>query len=128
MILDSNVLIYSNQPGYESLLVYLEANKSDLQVSLITQLEVLGYHKITPTDEEDFTTFFASVPVFPIDEAVIIEAIRLRQQRKRSLADSIIAATGLLYNQPVLTNNVADFADIDGLQVIAMVDIVRLRL
>lgn len=125
MILDSNILIYSNQPGYESLLVCLEANKSSLQVSLITQLEVLGYHKITPADEADFITFFASVPVLPIDEAVIIEAIRLRQQRKRSLADSIIAATGLLYNQPVLTNNVADFADIDGLQIIALVDVLR---
>lgn len=70
--------------------------------------------------------YLTSVKMFPISEFVITEAIRLRQQRKRSLADSIIAATGLLYNQPVLTNNVADFADIKGLQIIAMMDILHL--
>ena len=63
--------------------------------------------------------------ILPIDEAVIAEAIRLRQQRKRSLGDSIIAATGLLCNLPVLTNNFADFSDIDGLRVIALADIVN---
>jgi toxin FitB len=124
MILDSNVLIYSNQPGYERLLAYLEANRNELIVSLTTQLEVLGYHNLWPADEIDFTAFFGSVPVLPIDEGVITEAIRLRQQRKRSLGDSIIAAMALLYNQPVLTNNVVDFNDIDGLQVIALSQIV----
>ena len=44
-----------------------------------------------------------------LDSNVITEAIRLRQQRKRSLSDSIITATALLYNLPVLTSNVADF-------------------
>lgn len=123
MIIDSNVLIYSNQPGYGNVLAYLDANRSDLQVSLVTKVEVLGYHKITPADEADFMTFFASVSVLPIDETVVAEAIRLRQQRKRSLGDSIIAATALLYNQPVLTNNIADFTDVDGLQVIALADV-----
>lgn len=53
----------------------------------------------------------------------IAEAIRLRQQRRRSLGDSIIAATALLHNSPVLTNNVLDFADVDGLQVITLADV-----
>ena len=120
MILDSNIIIYSNQPNYKVLLAYLEANKGDLQVSIISQLEVLGFYQLLPQDKADFDAFFASVTVFAIDDEVINEAIRLRQQRKRSIGDSIIAATGLLYNQPILTNNVADFADIDGLQVIAL--------
>jgi hypothetical protein len=115
MILDSNIVIYSNQPKYENLLTYLDAYKRNLQVSLITQLEVLGFHQLSLQDKADFEAFFASVSVLPLDEKIITEAIRLRQQRKRSLADSIIAATGLLYNQPVLTNNVADFVDINGL-------------
>ena len=72
--------------------------------------------------KQTYKTFFASVPVLPVNEAIITEAIRLRRQRKRFLGDSIIAATGLLYNLPVLTKNVADFSDIDGLQVIALAD------
>lgn len=62
---------------------------------------------------------------YPVSDKVITEAIRLRQQRKRSIGDSIIAATGLLYNQPVLTNNVADFADVEGLRVIALTTILQ---
>ena len=53
MIIDSNVLNYYNQPGYEKVLAYLEMNKDDLQVSLIATLEVLGFHKLTPVDEAD---------------------------------------------------------------------------
>ena len=123
MILDSNIVIYSNRHGYKSLLAYLDKHRRDLQVSLITQLEVLGFHKLALQDKTDFEASFVSVPILPLDEEIVAEAIRLRQQRKRSLADSIIAATGLLYNQPVLTNNVADFADIEGLQVIALADV-----
>lgn len=84
---------------------------------------MLGYYKLTPVDKRDLEDFFASVPILRISEEIIAEAIRLKQQRKRLLGDSIIAATGLIYRQPILTNNVADFADIDGLQVISLAGI-----
>lgn len=126
MIIDSNIIIYANNPENRELQVYLDARQSNLQASLISRLEVLGFPRITPTDKQDLTSFMDAISILPIDETIIAEAIRLRQQRKRSLGDSIIAATGLLYNQPILTNNVADFADIDGLQVIAMADVVSL--
>ncbi len=87
---------------------------------MITKIETLGYHKLTPEDQKKFEVFFQIVPSFAINDPIITEAIRLRQQRKRSLADSIIAATALLYNLPVLTNNTADFEDISGLQVISL--------
>lgn len=125
MILDSNIIIYSNQTKYEVLLDYLDSLKGDLQVSLISKLEVLGFHSISIQDKADFEDFFASISVLPITDEVITEAIRLRQQRKRSLADSLIAATGLLYKLPVLTNNVADFSDIEGLQIIPLADILN---
>ena len=114
MILDSNVIIYSVQPGYEILYNFLERNKGNLQASLITQLEVLGFHRIEPDDKTDFETFFALIPILPIDEEVIAEAIRLRQQRKRSLGDSIIAATALLYNLPVLAGAEQQRKRLDG--------------
>jgi predicted nucleic acid-binding protein len=63
--------------------------------------------------------------ILPISNSVIDKAIRLRQQRRRSLGDSIIAATALLYNLPVLTNNVADFSTIDGLRVISLADVMN---
>ena len=123
MILDSNIIIYSVKPEYIPLARYLQANQTAVHVSLISTLEVLGFNRLVPIDKRKFDAYLNSVKIFPINEPVITEAIRLRQQRKRSLADAIIAATGLIYNQPILTNNVADFADVEGLQVIPLIDI-----
>ncbi len=123
MILDSMVLIYAAEPGYVKLRAYLAEQREQPFISLITELEVLGFHKLKPDDELELKRLIAISAILPITEIVIAEAIRLRQQRRRSLGDSIIAATGLLYNLPVLTNNVADFNDIDGLRVIALADI-----
>ena len=46
MILDSNILIYVVDPAYERLREYIESLDVRLHVSLITQLEVLGYHRL----------------------------------------------------------------------------------
>lgn len=123
MILDSNVIIYSNQPGYEVLLAWLGKPDNTFEVSAISAVEVLGYHKLTPQDKVDFDTFFLNASTLSITSTVIELAIRLRQQRKRSLGDAIIAATALIHNLPVVTNNVDDFSTVEGLTVISLADI-----
>jgi len=125
MILDSNITIYSVKPEYIELARYLQFNQDIVQVPFISTLEVLGFSRLSPKDKEIFEDYLGSVRIYPITEVIIAESIRLRQQRKRSLGDSIIAATALLYNLPVLTNNVSDFSDIAGLQVIALADILN---
>lgn len=125
MILDSNILIYSVEPGYGQLRTFLAGQTDPVRISLITKLEVLGFHKLKPNHKAELERLVVESLILPVTEPVISEAIRLRQQRKRSLGDSIIAATGLLYNLPVLTNNVMDFADIDGLRVLALADILN---
>lgn len=125
MILDSNIVIYSVEPAYLGLRTYLDTGNAPIHVSLISHLEVLGYHRLQEVDRVDLTNLLSRAITLPITQAIIDKAIELRQQRKRSLADSIIAATALLHSMPVLTNNVADFADIDGLQVIRLADVLN---
>lgn len=125
MIVDSNVIIYSIQDDYEELQDYLLGQADLIHASAITKVEVIGFHKLNNSEKQEFEQFFAAITTLPITEAIIAEAIRLRQQRRGSVGDSIIAANALLYNLPVLTNNVADFADIDGLQVIVLADVLN---
>ncbi len=125
MILDSNILIYSVDPAYSDLLSYLDATSAPIYVSLISHLEVLGYHRLREIDRIDLTNLLSNTIALPITREVIDTAIELRRQRKRSLADSIIAATALIHSMPVLTNNVADFTDINGLQVIRLADVLN---
>lgn len=58
------------------------------------------------------------ITVFPVSQTVIENAVTLRQQRKMSLGDAIIAATALEYRQTLVTRNVKDFEWVEGLKVV----------
>ncbi len=117
LILDSNIIIYSIDPKYQSLRDYLL--NVDMHVSEISKLEVLGYSKLTTEESQKFEYFFANLTtLINIQSGIINQAIQLRKIRKMSLGDSIIASTALLYQLPILTRNEKDFAWIDELTVI----------
>jgi predicted nucleic acid-binding protein len=116
MLLDSNLFIYAILPHYSGLRQWCQ--QQPLHASDITRLEVLGYHKLNELDRRDLTELFALTTLYPVTSVIISSAIRLRQQRKMSLGDSIIAATALEYHQTLATRNTADFAWVEGLKVI----------
>lgn len=117
MLLDSNILIYAVQPQYASLRQWL-AQQANLGVSEISRLEVLGYHRLSEMDKQDFHRLFNTLMVYPISSVVIDSAIHLRQQRKMSVGDAVIAATALENRQTLVTRNVEDFGWLEGLKVI----------
>jgi predicted nucleic acid-binding protein len=120
MILDSNIIIYASLTQYKHLRDFLKLNESELVVASITKIEVLGYHKLSTTEKLFFENFFNSIKVIELKQNIEDEAIRLRQQRKMSLGDSIIAATGLIENLPIFTNNEIDYLGIENLEIIPM--------
>lgn len=124
MILDSNIVIYSIQPQFKKLKTYLDANVAIVAVSAVSRVEVLGYHQLKPNDKRDFEDFFDTTPQYPVSQSILDQATLLRQQRKMSLGDAIIAATCLLHNEPLLTNNEADFQHVPNLTVIPMSSVI----
>jgi predicted nucleic acid-binding protein len=124
MILDINFLIYASLPENKTLREYLKLKENDLVVASITKIEVLGYHKLTNSKKIFFEKFFNSIPNISLNQNIETEAIRLRQGRKMSLGDSIIAASGLIENLPIFTNNEKDFFDIEQLAIIPMKTII----
>jgi toxin FitB len=116
MLLDSNLIIYASKPGYDTLRDWM--SNQPIVVSAITQLEVLGYHRLTNTERDFFVNFFASLPILAISPEVINQAIALRQQRKMSLGDATIAATAIVHQLPIATHNATDFQWVPNLTVI----------
>jgi len=115
MLLDSNTVIYAAKPEHRQLRQFLA--QYAFSVSAISQVEVLGYHKLTPENKQYFQTFFQMTPVLPVSDAVIQKALALRQQNKMSLGDALIGATALIYGLTLITSNVKDFEWIEGLSV-----------
>lgn len=114
-LLDSNILIYAAQPGRDDLRENILAEVA--AVSVATLIEVLGYHLLTREEEADLRALLGEFIVLPADLGVAERAVALRQQRKMTLGDAIIAATALVHDLPLLTRNVEDFKGITNLRI-----------
>jgi len=87
-------------------------------VSAISYVEVLGYHQLTDEFRHVFEKFFDSTEIIQIDPSILNGAVALRQQRRMSLGDALIAATALQHGRTLLTHNVDDFRWVPGLQLL----------
>jgi toxin FitB len=107
MLLDSNIIIYASQPEHDQIRRFISEN--EIAVSALSYVEVLGYHRLTEESRLYFDEFFRIVEVLPISQAVLDLAVALRQMRRMTLGDSIIAATALVFNRTLVTRNIEDF-------------------
>ncbi|MBV6443047.1 MAG: type II toxin-antitoxin system VapC family toxin [Haliscomenobacteraceae bacterium CHB4] len=112
-ILDANIFIYAPQPAYAHLRPLLL--DPDYIASDITRVEVLGYHRLDQQSKTYYETVFRRMTCLPVTTDVLDQAIVLRQAKKMSLGDSIVAATALLNNLELNTRNINDFSHIQGL-------------
>ena len=116
ILIDSNILIYSADEEFSYLRKLIQ--EPDTFVSIISKLEVLGYHKITSKQIIYFDAVFNLVVNLPITNELITQAVAYRQTKSMSVADSIIAATAKLYQCDLYTNNVSDFRIIKDFKII----------
>jgi predicted nucleic acid-binding protein len=112
-LIDSNIVICASKPGGDFLHSVLGG--PDVAVSVITQIETLGYHQLSADEKLYLTEFFANVERLPVSEAAVEKAIALRQTRQIKLADSLIAASALAQGATLVTRNTDDFKWISGL-------------
>ena len=122
MLLDSNIVIYTGKPNHEFLRDFIEANPCS--ASTVTRVETLGFHNITDDERIIYEEIFDIIDLLPLSSDVVEEAVKLRQQRKMSLGDALVAATALVWNLPVMTRNVDDFKWIPNLTLINPFDII----
>ena len=116
MLLDSNIIIYAAQAENEFLREFIAENSP--YVSALSYLEVLGYHQLNDDDKAYFEEFFNASQILPVSQAVIEQGVKLKQMRKMSLGDAIIAGTALVYDLTVVTRNIDDFRWISDLKLL----------
>ena len=115
-LLDSNIVITAASCDDEAF------DRTGLEmpysVSVVTRIEVPGYHRLMPEDKADLLAFLVGGRELPLDETMAEGAVRLRQERRMGLGDAIIAATALVHDLRLLTRNGDDFKHIAGLKLI----------
>ncbi len=114
MLLDSNIIIYAAQAEYSALRQFIETHTP--AISVISYIEVLGYHKLTEEDQKFLEQFFQTAERLPLSETVVQWAVKLRQLWNMSLGDSIVAGTAIVYERTLVTRNTDDFRGIKELR------------
>jgi toxin FitB len=79
---------------------------------------VLGYPQRDDEERQYLEAFFRLAQVLPLSQAVLDQAVTLRQQRKMSLGDALVAGTALIHGLTLVTHNVEDFQWIQGLSLL----------
>lgn len=123
MLLDSNIIIIASKLVQVKLISYLRNNEKNLHTSIVSQIEVLGYHQLKEVEKKFLQNFFNAIPILPLNDIVAAKAIELRQRKPISLADAIIAATALTYDLTLFTDNIKDYVGIKGLKLVSIKDV-----
>lgn len=91
----------------------------DVYLSVVSEIEILGWHNISETDEAYFEMLIGDCFLIELTPAIKHRSIRLKQKHRIKLPDAIIAATALFLDMPLLTFD-TDFARIEDLDLILL--------
>ena len=116
-LIDTNVAIY-----YFGLALSKDSEKFMDQVlseryfiSVINRIELLGFKQLNGKESDALTSFVSKSNIFDLEEDIILETIQIRKTYNIKLPDAIIAATCMVNNCSLVTNNIKDFDKINGL-------------
>jgi predicted nucleic acid-binding protein len=119
-LIDTNVAIY-----YFGMALSKESEKyidqilvDKYYISVINRIELLGFKGLIKNESEALSSFISNAFIFDLEEEIILETINIRKNYSIKLPDAIIAATCLVNGLDILTLNVKDFENIEGLKVI----------
>lgn len=115
-LLDSNTFILAARR--DALASAFDVFGQPYAYSIITRIEVLGFQRLVEEDRADLQEMLDGGQEFDLTGSVANRAIQLRQARRMSLGDAIIAATALEHGLPLVTRNSADFRHIPDLELL----------
>jgi predicted nucleic acid-binding protein len=120
MVWDTNAIIFFLQdllPESSKLSLLKELNRRDQYYSIITEIELLSWKKLTEKEKLVISDFLSHFKKIELSEEVKDETIRIRKKLNIKIPDAIIAASALVQGQELLTHNQKDFEKVKGLQI-----------
>lgn len=114
VIFDTNIFIYAGMGR----LKLSKIADIDAGYASITVIETLGFHEITSVEQRKLMQILEAYQMIDLSESIIHRAVSLRQDKRMSLGDAIVAATALEQDIPLWTVNTRDFSHIEELKLV----------
>ncbi len=131
MILDTNYIIALDEEDQGAIQLSRQHNAANLPQRLpstvLSELYVSVGAGTTPHhNARAYEELVGNLPIIDVDENIARRAGTIQGEHLASdtkptlgLADATIAATALVFNEPVVTDDTGDFGSIDGLEVVS---------
>ncbi len=121
MLWDTNSIIFFLQdllPSPSKAFLLKELNLRKPQISIITEIELLSWPKISRVEIGNISEFLSNFEIIGLTEEIKIVTIQLRKSTGLKIPDAVIAATAITQAVPLLTNNLKDFEKVDFLKIL----------
>ena len=99
-VFDTNIFLYLQSGQAELVNIF---NESSVFVSVITELELMGYKDLNPIAEAELKSSLKSCFIVDIEAPIKEIAIDLRKRYNLKLPDAIIAGTAIHLQIPLIT-------------------------
>ena len=97
ILLDTNIILYLLE-GNQELANLL--NGMELQISVISEIELLGYQNISKEEMLKVKLFLDECQIIPLHNEIKDNCIELKQKHKIKTPDAIVASTATYLNMP----------------------------
>ena len=114
ILLDTNTVLYFLS-GDETIAEFIKDKK--VFISIITEMELLSYSKLTSKELKIISGFISDIQIINITDEIKDTAIRIRRIARLKLPDSIIAASSISLQIPLITAD-KEIKNIEGLDII----------
>ncbi len=106
----------SNKYDTDKMLILTKIIDEGFSISVISKIEILSW-KADEEIEKVMKDFVDGSSVLSLSEEICDHTIVIRRKKNIKTPDAIIAATAILYNLTLITENEKDFANIKGLKI-----------
>jgi len=105
VVFDTCAVIKLLNRQYDLLTLGINIDEARLLTSVIVRMELLAKPNLPVNEERSILEFLNDLTVVPLDEAVERKAVEIRRATSTKLPDCIIAATAILLNAILLTDD-----------------------
>ena len=105
IVFDTCAVIKLLKDEYNPASLGIAIDEAEPYTSVIVRMELLAKPDMKSLEEQGFRAFLADLTVFPLNEQVEQTATAIRRATKIKLPDCIVAATAIVLNAVLLTDD-----------------------